>query len=361
MNFSDTQGLPASIVTTRRLTTRVLFAGPAAGEPVLFLHGDLSTADWWVDTMTRLPGGFLGIAPDQRGYGDADPSALIDARRGVLDLAEDVVALLDELAIPAAHVIGNGLGGAVLWRLLMHHTDRLRSVTLVAPISPYGFGGTRGTAGEPCFPDFAGTGAGMVNPRIIAHIAEGDREAFDTFSPRRILRMVLFKPHTIHYHEDRLVNAMLKVHRGERSLPGDHRPSPHWPYVAPGDWGPANALSPQYAGDTALIASARQKPPILWVRGSEDSVIADDGGADAGALGRMGVITGWPGPDVYPPQPMVTQTRSVLAHYQAAGGSSSEEIIQGTGHLPFLERPDLFDAVFHRHLIRHRRSSTPGS
>ena len=34
-----------------------------------------------------------------------------------------------------------------------------------------------------------------------------------------------------------------------------------------------------------------------------------------------GVLPGWPGADVYPVQPMVSQTRGVLDRYASAGGS----------------------------------------
>ena len=52
-----------------------------------------------------------GIAPDQRGFGAADPAQKIDATRGMGDLADDAIALLDHLGIGKAHVVGNSLGG----------------------------------------------------------------------------------------------------------------------------------------------------------------------------------------------------------------------------------------------------------
>ncbi len=42
-----TPGVEAQMVTTDRLTTRVLFAGDPEGIPVLFLHGNVSSATWW--------------------------------------------------------------------------------------------------------------------------------------------------------------------------------------------------------------------------------------------------------------------------------------------------------------------------
>ena len=63
---------------------------------------------------------------------------------------------------------------------------------------------------------------------------------------------------------------------------------------------------------------------------------------DLNHLGAIGVIPGWPGDDVAPAQPMVSQTRDVLDAYRAAGGEVTEVVLEGVGHSPHLERPALF-------------------
>src|SRR5210317_2041869 len=90
-------GITARSLTTDRLTTRVLFSGPDDGIPVLFIHGNFSSATWWEETLLALPPGFRGIAPDQRGYHGADPTAKIDATRGMRDFVDDALALMDLL------------------------------------------------------------------------------------------------------------------------------------------------------------------------------------------------------------------------------------------------------------------------
>ena len=47
---------------------------------------------------------------------------------------------------------------------------------------------------------------------------------------------------------------------------------------------------------------------------------------------------------------MVGQTRALLEKYAAAGGSFEEVVIEDAGHVPFLEKPDEFNKVFHTHL-----------
>ena len=79
MNVPTLDGITATTITTDRLTTRVLTSGPESGVPVLLLHGNLSSATWWEEVMVALPDGYRGIAPDQRGYGQADPAKKIDA------------------------------------------------------------------------------------------------------------------------------------------------------------------------------------------------------------------------------------------------------------------------------------------
>ena len=84
------------------------------------------------------------------------------------------------------------------------------------------------------------------------------------------------------------------------------------------------------------------KPPILWVRGDSDQIVGDNSLFDMGTLGMMDLVPGWPGAEVYPPQPMVRQTRAVLEKYMAGGGSFQEVVIPETGHCPYIEKPDAF-------------------
>ena len=79
-------GITAKIITTDRISTRVLFSGPDDGVPVLFLHGNVSSATWWEETMLALSPEHRGIAPDQRGFGEAEFEKKIDATRGMGDL-----------------------------------------------------------------------------------------------------------------------------------------------------------------------------------------------------------------------------------------------------------------------------------
>jgi len=65
-----------------------------------------------------------------------------------------------------------------------------------------------------------------------------------------------------------------------------------------------------------------------------------------GTLGKMGVVPGWPGEEVFPPQPMVTQIRTVLERYRQAGGRVQMEMFEGSGHGPHIDAAERLSALF---------------
>jgi pimeloyl-ACP methyl ester carboxylesterase len=75
-------------------------------------------------------------------------------------------------------------------------------------------------------------------------------------------------------------------------------------------------------------------------------IVSDSSFFDFGTLGKLGYVPGWPGEEVYPPQPMVGQTRSLLEKYAAQGGSFEEVVIADTGHTPYVEKPEEFMKAF---------------
>ncbi len=350
MSVPTLEGITAETITTERLTTRVLTAGPDDGIPVLLLHGNLSSATWWEETMLRLPDGYRAVAPDQRGFGESDAAAKVDATRGMGDYVDDAIALMDRLGYDRFHLVGNSLGGVMAWWMLAEHPARIMSVTLADPGSPFGFSGSKDVAGTPTNEDFAGSGGGLINPELVRLIAEGDMSTDSMFSPRAALRALVWKPPFIPEREDAFVASLLQVHVGEDAYPGDKVMSPNWPFVAPGVLGVNNALSPKYALDPAGIRNAPVKPPVLWVRGAQDLAVSNNAASDPGTWGPLGLVPGYPGVEEYPPQPMLDQIRKVLDDYAAAGGSYEEVVIDDCGHVPFIEKPEEFDKVFHAQL-----------
>ena len=75
-------------------------------------------------------------------------------------------------------------------------------------------------------------------------------------------------------------------------------------------------------------------------------MIADGSMFDLATLGKMGLVPGWPGEDVFPPQPMVTQIRTVLERYREAGGVVRMEWFEGSGHFPPIDAAERWSALF---------------
>lgn len=336
---------------TDRLRVHYIESGPDDGVPVLMIHGNLATGRFYEHVMAAAPDGYRFIAPDMRGFGDTEPKP-IDATRGLADWADDGHALITHLGIDSRlHLVGWSTGGAAVARYAMDRPDQIRSVTLIDPVSPYGFGGTKDARGTVCFDDHAGSGGGTGNPEFAERIENDDRSDESPLSPRSVMNSSYWSPEHREpkEREDLLVDEVLKSLTGEDGYPGDLTPSENWPGVAPGTRGILNALSSKYCNWSGIV-DIDPKPPILWTHGSNDIVISDNSGWDMGTLGQMEVVPGWPGPDVYPPQPMVAQIRSVLEDYAAAGGAVRMETIEGAGHAPHFDHAELWNQLFFDHL-----------
>jgi pimeloyl-ACP methyl ester carboxylesterase len=336
-------GIAARAVRTPRYTANVL-ERPAEGDPtrtVLFVHGNVSSSLFWQPLMLSLPPGIRAVAVDLRGFGGSE-TLPVDATRGVRDFSDDVAAVAHELGLGAVHVVGWSLGGGVVMQLLLDRPDLVASLTLVSTVSPYGFGGTAAD-GSLLNPDASGTGGGGANPDFVARLAAGDTGEESPTSPRAVYRSSYVAPGFESEHEDLWVESMLSTATGPDNYPGDAGPSEHWPGFAPGTRGVLNTLAPTHF-DTTAIVDVPAKPPILWIHGAVDAIVGDASFFDLNQLGAAGVIPGWPGEQVAPPQPMLAQTRAVLERYAAAGGTTREVVFDDCGHSPHIEKPDEFRA-----------------
>jgi pimeloyl-ACP methyl ester carboxylesterase len=350
-------GITATRVATPRLTQSILHpdgADPAgAGEAVLFVHGNVSSALFWQQTMLAVAetGRHRVLAVDLRGYGDTDPLP-IDATRGVRDWADDLADLVPTLGLERVHLVGWSMGGGVVLQYLLDHPDRVASVALVAPIAPYGFGGTVGADGALAHPDGTGSGGGAANADFVAALAAGDTSADNPTGPRAVLRSFYVAPGSLPLDpglEEVFLASMISTRTGIEHYPGDAVTVDAWPGLAPGARGVLNTMAPTVF-DVSGIVELAEKPPVLWIRGDADQIVSDTSVFDLAFLGSVGAVPGWPGAEVFPPQPMVTQTRSVLDRYAATGGAYREVVLPDVGHSPHVERPQEFTVALLEHL-----------
>lgn len=341
-------GITARRVETPRYTANVL-EREGSGTPVVFVHGNVSSSLFYQPTMLALPEGVRALAIDLRGFGDSETKP-VDATRGLRDFSDDVVGVLDALGVDAFHLVGWSMGGGVAMQVTLDHPERVRSLTLESPVSPYGFGGTHGPDGARNDEDGAGTGGGGANPDFVARLESRDTGADEQTSPRAVYRTAyVAKPDQQSANEDLWVESMLTTKTGVDNYPGDSVASENWPGFAAGTHGVLNTMAPQHL-NLSGIADLATKPPILWIHGDKDAIVSDASFFDLNYLGQLGVVPGWPGEDVAPPQPMKAQTRAVLARYTANGGRVTEIALPEAGHAPHLDEAAQFDAALAQHI-----------
>jgi len=106
-----------------------------SGEPCVLLHPLALAGELWMPQAERLAGEFDVIAPDLRGHGDSD----WDGGPFTIDeLAEDLAATLDSLALDSVHLLGMSMGGSVAMTFAGAHPTRVRSLVLADTTAWYG-------------------------------------------------------------------------------------------------------------------------------------------------------------------------------------------------------------------------------
>jgi pimeloyl-ACP methyl ester carboxylesterase len=339
--------LTPQMVQTPRLAMNVWTGGPEDGRPVLLVHGNITTGGYWRYVADLLPDDVRVIAPDMRSFGRTEQKP-VDATRGLGDMADDVHGLLETLGLTGRGDIvaaGWSMGGGVLQQYVLEHPGDLGAVVLVAPVSPYGFGGTTTADGAKASEDHAGSGGGTVAPDFPQRMRNGDRS--DTpGSPRVVLRDFFgARGNAAGVDEDFLLDETLLTAIGDDFYPGTSTPTATWPGVAPGDRGILNAMALGHF-DTSGLPDVDDKPAITWVRAMEDQVISDTSAFDLAFLGQLGAVPGWPGAEVMPPQPMHQQIQGVLDRYAANGGVVRVVTLESCAHGVPLEDPQaVADAV----------------
>jgi len=118
----------AGAVRAGGLHTSYLEAGE--GPPILLLHGLGATNASLLPTMWDLARDHRVIAPDLPGFGDSG-KPVRSYHAGFF--ARWATALLDELGIERAHVLGNSMGGRVALEMGMRSPERVDKLVLLAP------------------------------------------------------------------------------------------------------------------------------------------------------------------------------------------------------------------------------------
>ncbi len=103
-------------------------AGSADGAvPVVLLHGNSMVATAWARLIAELPANRRYVCPEFRGHG----TSVHAGPYGAEEYADDVLAVLDHLAVDRAHLVGGLFGGMVACVLAARQPDRFVSLTAV--------------------------------------------------------------------------------------------------------------------------------------------------------------------------------------------------------------------------------------
>jgi pimeloyl-ACP methyl ester carboxylesterase len=100
-----------------------------AGSAVVLVHGHPFDRTLWAPQLESLGRRFRVVAPDLRGYGESPATPGTVTMR---QLATDVEALLDDLGIDSAAVVGLSMGGLVAMELALAEPRRVWALGLVA-------------------------------------------------------------------------------------------------------------------------------------------------------------------------------------------------------------------------------------
>lgn len=104
-------------------------SGPTDAPVVAFSNSIGTTLAMWDALVPALRGRYRILRYDTRGHGR---SQLVDQPITIDDLADDLLGLLDALAIERVHLVGLSLGGMTAQALASRAPDRLASLTLIA-------------------------------------------------------------------------------------------------------------------------------------------------------------------------------------------------------------------------------------
>lgn len=273
-------GQAGSLVEADGTRAWVEEAGPVDGPPIVLVHGFGGSAWSWRETVPALAeAGYRVVALDLANFGLSDKSWDRDTSHA--RQADLVAAVLDELGIDGATIVGHSMGANVLAWLAARHPERVERAVLVdaatGPAAAADGGGPVGTLLQ------------LPNVRRIGQL---------------LLRGVV--------DEERLAGILGSAYAD-----------------------PSRATPGALAGYAAALQTAGWDDALL--------AIVRDGGADAppapiGELLRVPTLVVWGRDDRWIPLAAGEDLRAALP-------DAEWRIIDDAGHLPMEEQPDAFNAT----------------
>jgi pimeloyl-ACP methyl ester carboxylesterase len=106
---------------------RIAYTDAGSGTPVVLLHAFPLSRAMWEPQIPALAQRVRVIAVDLRGHGESE---FVEGAVTLMDYADDVIRLLDHLAIATAVFAGLSMGGYTLFALYRRYRDRIKGFVL---------------------------------------------------------------------------------------------------------------------------------------------------------------------------------------------------------------------------------------
>lgn len=144
-------------------------AGPDDAPVMVLLHALGERAADWSPVVPRFARHYRVFAFDLRGHGDS-------GRPGVYSfesMRDDILAALDELALPTVTLVGHSMGGAVAYQIASRQPERVTRLIVEDAVPPY-----HRDRPVPERPDEPLDFDWAVVPAIVAQVNAGDPAAW---------------------------------------------------------------------------------------------------------------------------------------------------------------------------------------
>jgi pimeloyl-ACP methyl ester carboxylesterase len=114
------------------------------GEALIFVPSTAYSGEVWKPSQMPLAGSLKLVFHDPRGCGRSVATQQVYT---IEQMALDIVALMDHLKLPAAHLIGHSMGGRIALSLAQNFPGRVKSLIMAASGS-----GPAARPGSDCIP-----------------------------------------------------------------------------------------------------------------------------------------------------------------------------------------------------------------
>ncbi len=121
----------SDLVEVQGMRLHVRDSGPREAPAVLMLHGFGGSLQTWDTWAPALSGSLRVIRLDLPGSGLSNPDPTGDYSDGRSITL--ILALMDQLQLKRASLVGHSMGGRIAWTLAATHPQRVDKLVLVAP------------------------------------------------------------------------------------------------------------------------------------------------------------------------------------------------------------------------------------